>query len=73
MYYFCYTQLIFCMANSKLAVKETNMAKPLFSFRFDPDLMKELEKLAKKENRSLTNFIETELFKIVEESKKKKK
>lgn len=58
---------------SNLAVKQDAMAKTLYSFRFDPQLIKEVEKLAKKENRNLTNFIETTLLQIVEESKKKSK
>lgn len=34
------------------------MKKP-FTFRLDADLMEQIRKLAVKENRGLTNFIET--------------
>lgn len=61
------------MTRSKLAAKQDEMAKTLYSFRFSPELIKEVEKLAKAENRNLTNFIETVLIKVVEENKKKKK
>lgn len=56
-----------------LAVKEETMPKTLYSFRFDPELIKKVEKMAKKENRNLTNFIETHLLKLVEDNEKKKK
>lgn len=42
--------------------------KKLFSFRFEETKVKEWKIKAKKENRSLTNFIET----IVDKHKKKK-
>ena len=42
------------------------MAKTLpFSMRLDPELKESLEALAKRENRSLTNFVETRLREIV--------
>lgn len=61
------------MTKSNLVPKQDEMAKQLYSFRFDPALIREVEKLAKKENRNLTNFIETLLIQKVEESKKSKK
>lgn len=49
------------------------MGKTLpFSMRLDADLKRDLQSLAEAENRSLTNFIETELRKIVGERKRKK-
>lgn len=50
----------------------SSMAKSRKNFRFDEELIKQVEKLAKKENRSLTNFIETLMLKAVETSKKNK-
>jgi predicted transcriptional regulator len=38
-----------------------------FSMRLDADLKAELQKLADAENRSLTNFVETQLRKLVAE------
>jgi len=43
-----------------------------FSMRLEPDLKAELQKLADAENRSLTNFIETELRKLVTAKKGKR-
>jgi len=43
-----------------------------FSMRLEPDLKDELQKLADAENRSLTNFIETELRKLVAARKGKR-
>lgn len=60
------------MASRTLEAKDLLMAKQLYSFRFDPTLIKEIEKMAKKENRNLTNYIETLLIQKVEENKKKK-
>jgi predicted transcriptional regulator len=42
-----------------------------FSMRLDPDLKAKLSKLADKENRSLTNYIETLLRQHVEAAEKK--
>ena len=44
-----------------------------FSMRLDPELKAELQKLADGDNRSLTNFIETELRRIVAERKPPKR
>ena len=41
--------------------------------RMDEDLKAELQKLANTENRSLTNFIETLLRKVLAEQKGKRK
>jgi len=43
-----------------------------FSMRLDPDLKDELQKLADADHRSLTNFIETELRKLVAAKKGKR-
>jgi hypothetical protein len=59
--------------NSRFAKNDQPMAKQLYSFRFDPELIKEIEKLAKKDLRSTTNYIETILKQHLEESKKKPK
>lgn len=40
-----------------------------FSMRLPPELKEELQKLADKENRTLTNFIETKLRDIVRNEK----
>jgi predicted transcriptional regulator len=49
------------------------MGKSLpFSMRLDEGLKADLQKLADAENRSLTNFIETELRKLVAERKRKR-
>lgn len=44
------------------------MSKPVISFRLDPELIKALEKEAKSENRSLSNYVE-----LVLKSRKKTK
>jgi predicted transcriptional regulator len=44
-----------------------------FSMRLDEGLKAELQKLADAENRSLTNFIETELRRLVADRKGKRK
>jgi len=44
-----------------------------FSMRLDEALKADLQKLADAENRSLTNFIETELRRLVAERKGKRK
>lgn len=36
--------------------------KQIYSFKFDPELLKELQREAKKENRSFNNYVETLLF-----------
>lgn len=46
------------------------MTKTLpFSMRLDPELKAALQEMADEENRSLTNFVETQLRKIVAERK----
>lgn len=44
------------------------MSKPVISFRLDPELIKTLEKEAKAQNRSLSNYVE-----LVLQSRKKTK
>lgn len=41
------------------------------SIRFDPELRAELEKIAARENRKLSNLVETVLRQYVEAQKKK--
>jgi len=43
-----------------------------FSMRLDEELKAELQRLAEEENRSLTNFVETVLRKLVAEKAKRK-
>ena len=43
-----------------------------FSMRLPPDLKAELQKLADKENRTLTNYIETKLYEIVAKERGKR-
>lgn len=43
-----------------------------FSMRLDPEIKAQLQKLAEKQNRSLTNYIETLLRQHVEAEKKRK-
>ncbi len=43
-----------------------------FSMRLPPELKEELQKLADKENRSLTNYIETKLREIVTKERGRK-
>jgi hypothetical protein len=50
----------------------SDMAKKQYNFRFEEKLIEQVQKLADKDNRTLTNFIETLLMKVVEDSKKKK-
>ena len=48
------------------------MAKPnAISLRFDPALRTELERIAVRENRTLSNLIETVLKAFVEQDKRK--
>lgn len=48
------------------------MAKTVpFSMRLDPKLKAELQKLADADRRNLTNFIESQLWEIVGQSKAK--
>lgn len=52
-----------------------NVAMPKtvpFSMRLPPALKAELQKLADKENRNLTNYIETKLYEIVAKERAKK-
>jgi hypothetical protein len=51
----------------------SGMAKKQYNFRFDEKLMEQIQKLADKDNRTATNYIETLLKKAVEEDKKKSK
>lgn len=45
---------------------DENMIKTVpFSMRLPPDLKADLQKLADRENRTLTNYIETQLYAIV--------
>jgi predicted transcriptional regulator len=44
-----------------------------FSMRLDAEMKAELQKLADSENRSLTNFIETELRRIIAERRPPKR
>lgn len=48
------------------------MAKKQFNFRFEEKLMDQVQKLAEKDHRTLTNYIELVLMKHVEETTKKK-
>lgn len=48
------------------------MGKKPYNFRLDEKLMEQAKKLADKELRSLTNFIESLVQKAVENAKKKK-
>jgi predicted transcriptional regulator len=47
--------------------------KMMISFKIDADLKAKLEKLAKEENRSLSNLIETVLLKYVQKEAREKK
>lgn len=60
------------MAKRTLVANDILMAKMLYSFRFPTELVKEIEKLAKKEHRNLTNYLELLMIQKIEESKKKK-
>jgi hypothetical protein len=48
------------------------MAKKQYNFRLDEKLMEQVQKLADKDHRTLTNYIEMMLIKHVEENTKKK-
>lgn len=51
--------------------KQAKRKPPMpFSMRLDPALKEALQKLADEENRSLTNYIETQLRRIVAEKAK---
>ena len=41
--------------------------KKVHSFRISVELLERLKKLAKRENRTLNNYVETALFELVEE------
>jgi antitoxin component of RelBE/YafQ-DinJ toxin-antitoxin module len=43
--------------------------KKLVTFRLDSDLLAEAKRIAERENRTLTNFVETVLKKAVEEAR----
>lgn len=49
------------------------MAKKQFNFRLDEKLMEQVQKLADKDHRTLTNYLEMLLIKHVDETTKKKK
>lgn len=40
--------------------------KKLVTFRLDPDLLERARRVARSENRSLTNFVETVLMRSIE-------
>lgn len=44
--------------------------RKMFTFRLNADLVDKVRAIAVKENRTLTNQIETELFKLVEDYEK---
>jgi predicted transcriptional regulator len=44
---------------------QTNWTKVQTAFRFDRELIRRLKEMAKKENRSLNNYVETVLMDIV--------
>jgi hypothetical protein len=44
---------------------QTNCTKVQTAFRFDRELIRRLKEMAKKENRSLNNYVETVLMDIV--------
>ena len=44
---------------------QTNCTRVQTAFRFDRELIRRLKEMAKKENRSLNNFVETVLMGIV--------
>jgi predicted transcriptional regulator len=48
------------------------MTNTMLNIRIDKGLKDKLQKMADKENRTLSNFILTELMKLVDTSKKKK-
>lgn len=45
--------------------------KESYTFKFDPQLMKDLRKIAKDENRPFNNMVETALKQFVTKNKKK--
>ena len=45
------------------------MEKKVYSVRLNEELLEELKKIAEKENRSLSNLVETVLKKYVSENK----
>jgi predicted HicB family RNase H-like nuclease len=47
--------------------------KQIYSFKFDPELLKELQREAKKENRSFNNYVETLLLSHPDRTLKKVK
>lgn len=46
--------------------------KESFTIRIEPNMRIELQKLADKDNRSLSDYIRLQLKKLIEENKKKK-
>jgi len=48
------------------------MTKDATSLKLEPEIMKKVREYAKKENRSMNNFIETVLIKYFEEAEKLK-
>ncbi|HEY4028949.1 MAG TPA: hypothetical protein VGM25_01280 [Caulobacteraceae bacterium] len=51
-----------CIDSPKIAPR----LKKLVTFRFDPDLLADARQKARRENRSLTNFVETVLRQAIE-------
>lgn len=45
--------------------------KESYTFKLDPQLMKDLRKIAKDENRAFNNLVETALKQFVNKNKKK--
>lgn len=58
----CY---IFAIVNITQTPMQTTSAKVQTAFRFDKELISRLKVKAKKENRSLNNYVETVLMDIV--------
>ena len=46
--------------------------KEKYTFKLDPELMKQLRRIAEKENRAFNNLVETALKQFVNQNKKKK-
>lgn len=64
-----YCIVILCIFAPQFNNKMTNT---MLNIRIDKGLKDKLQKMADKENRTLSNFILTELMKLVDTSKKKK-
>lgn len=48
------------------------MKETVITIRIEPGMKADLEKLAKKDDRNLSDYVRVQLKKIVEESKKRK-